>query len=508
MKSSKVPFVLAAAAAVWLPIADVRAGDNISTKPQAAAATDATLFPIPNLQGSFFERDRLLGDGGGFRQTMAEHGVQLDFNLLQFYQGVMSGGDSKGWSDRVSGSLNDGLKKILSDRLSQAAEANSPLGRALSLPLPRLGNAALSDVIQNRIDRLDIGNREAPSPRDADYLGQWTMELKLDTNKMGLWPGGFFFVRAQQVFGSGVNARSGALLPVNAESLIPAPGLDGVVVPQVYFTQFLCEHAAITLGKLDTLGGDSNEFAHIAGDDRFIGSAFSFDPVVAVLAPYSPLGIALTLLPTKNIQINLSVIDGDGVPTQSGFDTLFKGKTSYVGEGKITTNFFGKLGHQVLGGAIGNGHYAEFKQDLRAFVPGSGVAFNRSTESWCLYYNFDQYFWSPTTEGDRGIGVFGRVGFADPATSPISQFYSIGLGGKAMFTNRPHDKMGLGYYCMKTSYDLPAFLHLGNEQGVEAFYDYAVTPAFLVTADLQMVDSAKEGIHAGFIGSLRATMRF
>ena len=49
---------------------------------------------------------------------------------------------------------------------------------------------------------------------------------------------------------------------------------------------------------------------------------------------------------------------------------------------------------------------------------------------------------------------------------------------------------------------------LGDEQGAEAFYNFAVTPAFMITADLQVTDSAKEGIGTAVIGALRATLRF
>lgn len=73
---------------------------------------------------------------------------------------------------------------------------------------------------------------------------------------------------------------------------------------------------------------------------------------------------------------------------------------------------------------------------------------------------------------------------------------------------RKHDPWGLGWYYMKTRRDLPDFLHLRDEQGFEGFYDFAVTPTFMVTADLQVTDSAKEGIGTAVIGGLRATMRF
>jgi porin len=100
------------------------------------------------------------------------------------------------------------------------------------------------------------------------------------------------------------------------------------------------------------------------------------------------------------------------------------------------------------------------------------------------------------------------VGVADESTSAIAQFYSFGFGGRGLGSGRKDDRWGLGWYYMKTSRDLPDFLHLGDEQGVEAFYNFAVTPAFMITADLQVTDSAKEGIGTAVIGGLRATLRF
>ena len=61
---------------------------------------------------------------------------------------------------------------------------------------------------------------------------------------------------------------------------------------------------------------------------------------------------------------------------------------------------------------------------------------------------------------------------------------------------------------MKTSRDLPDYLHLGDEQGVEAFYNFAVTPAFTVTADVQVIDSAKKDVDTAVIAGVRAMIRF
>ena len=75
----------------------------------AIASEDATLFPVPELSGNLCTREVLTGDWGGFRQSLADKGIQLDVSLHQYYQGVTDGGRGRdSWED--SGSLDYRLK--------------------------------------------------------------------------------------------------------------------------------------------------------------------------------------------------------------------------------------------------------------------------------------------------------------------------------------------------------------------------------------------------------------
>ncbi len=510
----KTPAILLAT--ILATTALLRAGETPAPAPHAEAH-EATLFPIPKLPGSIWERERLLGALGGPRHTLAEHGVQIDFNMTHTYQGVLSG-SGEGWSQAVAESVEDGFTRLLTRGLARLEDRDTLLGKALTLPIERLGGATLGNILQQRIDRLDLAAPASPGLDDGEYLGSWQFELKLDTAKMGLWPGGFVFMRTEGLYGRSINARSGALLPNDIDSLLPAPGLDEVTVPHLYMVQFLSEKVAVLFGKLDTTTGDANEFAHIVGDERFLGMAFAFNPVTARTVPYSPLGAGLIVLPTKDLTLTFTAVDTEGTPTRSGFDTAFEGATTWAAEARLVTHFGGLTGHQTLGGTYAAGEFVEFEQSLLAFLPGSGVALNKSGKSWSVYWNFDQYLWNPTVATDskggsevdptRGVGIFGRVGFADEDTNPISQFYSVGFGGKGACASRPHDRWGVGYDYMKTSAELPEFVQLGDEQGVEVFYNYAVTPAFMVTADLQVIDSAKKNTDTAVVGGLRATLRF
>jgi porin len=152
--------------------------------------------------------------------------------------------------------------------------------------------------------------------------------LKLDSHKMGLWPGGFLLVRGEAPFGTGVNLATGALLPVNTRPILSSPANDEMVLSHVVLTQFLHEKFAVALGKLDTTGGDANAFAHGKGDEKFMNLAFSMNPIALRAVPYSALGMGMAFLPTKDLIMNFSVLDTEGVTTRSGFDTLFKNGTT------------------------------------------------------------------------------------------------------------------------------------------------------------------------------------
>lgn len=60
---------------------DVRA-ESDDTKPAASTQSSDSLWT----------RDKLLGDAGGVRSTLAKHGIDIDLRLSQYYQGVASGG--------------------------------------------------------------------------------------------------------------------------------------------------------------------------------------------------------------------------------------------------------------------------------------------------------------------------------------------------------------------------------------------------------------------------------
>ena len=399
-----------------------------TANPQEA---EATLFPVPDFTSNIWNRAKLTGDWGGLRSTMARNGVQLDIDNVHTFQNVISGG----------------------------------------------------------VDRT------------GRYVGTAEIVLKLDSNKMGLWPGGFLLARGEASFGTGVNLATGALMPVNTEPVMQLPARDEMILSHVVFTQFLAENFAVALGKLDTTVGDANEFAHGRGDDKFMNLALSLNPVALRTTPYSALGMGLVFLPTKDLQLSFSVIDTEGTTTRTGFDTLFRDGTTLAPELRWTIRPFGLTGHQNFLVVWSNADFNSLNQDPRTLISNVilGTPLRKESGSWAFMYNFDQYLYQEKSDPSQGFGIFGRFGISDGKANPIEQFYSIGFGGKGLIPTREHDRWGIGYYYMKIANDLRDTIPplprqrvgLEHEQGVELFYNIAVTPWLHVTPDLQFVDAAR-----------------
>jgi porin len=115
------------------------------------------------------------------------------------------------------------------------------------------------------LDFLQIPQGVVTGGRDngAAYNGLAEYTLHVDTQKLGLWPGGFLNVMAMSGFGKNVDRESGALVPPNIVSLLPQPGKpDATGLMSLMAMQFLSKEFGLFAGKIYTLTSDANAFAH------------------------------------------------------------------------------------------------------------------------------------------------------------------------------------------------------------------------------------------------------
>jgi porin len=159
------------------------------------------------------------------------------------------------------------------------------------------------------------------------------------------------------------------------------------------------------------------------------------------------------------------------------------------------------------------------------FQPGQGLSVSSANDTWAIYWSGWQYLIDkdagekgsdkPIDVADgrpdhRGLGIFARAGVADQDTNPIKWSASIGVGGRGMIPSRDQDIFGVGYYYTKAQ-ETRISGPLGvadHSQGVEAFYNVAITPATHLTFDVQVLDSALSDVDTSVIIGMRLNLAF
>jgi len=354
--------------------------------------------------------------------------------------------------------------------------------------------------------------------RDGDtywrYSGSADYEVNLDFGKLGLWPGGFLKVRGMTGFRNSINSKAGSILPVNSNALFPTPDGKDSTLTDFLFTQFLSRNFGLFVGKMNTLTGDANEFAHDY-NTQFLNTAFLVNPVTFRTVPYSGVGTGVLYL-NEVMTYDFLVIDTEGSATKSGSGTVFHNGTTVASALRFKTCIAGLPGHQLFGGTWSNKKFNDLNQDRRlilsnVLLPNRGIPLKTYKDSWCFYYNMDHYLYLKEGTADQGLGVFARYGVSDGKANPIKYFASFGIGGKGLISGRSQDTFGVGYYHAWFSNQLPdvvynRFLH-GNEQGVDLYYNVALTPWMHLTPDLQIIEPGLKRVDSPVVvGGLRLVL--
>jgi porin len=101
---------------------------------------------------------------------------------------------------------------------------------------------------------------------------------------------------------------------------------------------------------------------------------------------------------------------------------------------------------------------------------------------------------------------------SDEETSPFSWTCNVAIQGTGLNRNRPEDSFGIGYFHSALSDDfvnaLTPVFNLGDVDGVELYYNAAVTELFHLTADLQIIEPAEEQFDTAVVFGLRGYVGF
>lgn len=167
---------------------------------------------------------------------------------------------------------------------------------------------------------------DGPFDEESAYLGSSELILDVDTEKLGLWPGGFGRVAAEGRFGDDILADAGSLSPVNNDALFPSgpdrEGKDLFALTEMAATQFLALWIGFFGGLSNTTAGDANDYAgFMRSNEYFQNASLVVNPVPIRIVPSVTLGGGLVLIPFDWLVGSISFMNSEESAGSDPFDT-------------------------------------------------------------------------------------------------------------------------------------------------------------------------------------------
>jgi porin len=355
------------------------------------------------------------------------------------------------------------------------------------------------------------------------YGGNADYTLALDSDRLGLWPGGLVKLTGRTKFGRGVLRQAGNLSPVNYGWLLPSVADESESFLEEYFiTQGLTDWAALVFGRL--LMGNLGDTNRLAGHEQtqFVNTALRNSPLLAVLtSSLSVHAAALMLQPSSHFAIAplaLSRNDRDGEYGSPG--GLF---SEYSVGALVFTNWeiAGLPGEFNPVGGWTNKKTTAFDNPfllldiLLGDIP-------QKDGNWLVGFSANQYFYVPEQPAEKevratpfilqpeGVGAFLRFHYAPEDRNLFNVFVSGGISGRGVIPGRPLDRYGVGFYGLFQSDEAqPTVIDLiEDEWGMEVFYNLAITPWLQFSPSVQYIDSGQVDVDHSVVVTIRLQMYF
>lgn len=341
-------------------------------------------------------------------------------------------------------------------------------------------SAIKTDVEYTSIFQANLSN----DPRNSShYFGRFDIVSSFDTSKLGLWEGGSFHTQLQAHHG-----EVGGLGYVSTPYV--NPNTAGFMGDDLFFSSFFYahqfEHATLLAGKLDALELlKDGTFYGGAGRYGFMNLAFAAPP--SGIVPPAFLG-SLINWSSERVSWSFMVFDPKNRYTDNNLSDPFEEGVSASLTASHTRKIAERTSNITLSGTYSTDEGKDLNDPLDPNAISSGKYNLRVQVSHNIYEN--------ENNPNEAWGVYARAAIADGNPNTLDGTFSTGIGGKALISSRPNDQWGVGYFYNDISNDaqesinsLPFEFSLNDEQGVEAYYSYALTPAINITADIQYIES-------------------
>ncbi|MFT0172671.1 carbohydrate porin [Paraburkholderia mimosarum] len=427
--------------------------------PDAATNTDANAAPEAAAAAptGFWERSNLLGDMGGLRTLLGDHGVTFNAQETSEVYGNFSGGISKGAS--YNGATQFGLS-VDTDKAfglkggTFFVDALQIHGHGITAA--RLNALqAVSGVEAEAATRLwELWYQQALGDRFDVKIGQQSLDQEFIISQYG---------------STFANATFG--WPVLAATDLPAGG------PAYPLSSLGVRLRFKPSDSMTILGGifDGNPAPGNGDPQRLNASGTQFN-----------LHNGVMMIGEVQYAINQPPASGSGASQPAGLPGTYK-----------------------LGFWYNNNHFADQHLDTNGISlasPASNGVPAAHRGNFSIYAVADQMVWRPSADSPQSVGVFTRVMGAPGDRNLLDFNINAGIVLKAPFKGRDSDSVGLAVSYANVSSsasaldrDIATLQTPGHpvrsaETVIEATYQYQVAPWWLLQGELQYIVRPGGGI--------------
>jgi len=333
------------------------------------------------------------------------------------------------------------------------------------------------------------------------YSGKVDVFINLNSEKLGLWEGGGFSAHLEYGHGKAPSFLGGTVFPVNVMQITPLGSQNKVVATSLSFTQKINDTFTLMLGKINVIDlFANNPFFGGNGTQRFMNLAFVAPPSGVV---YPVIMGGILRVQTKPIAWRVMVFDANDRTNNYNFENLFKDGINTSVTGSYATSIEGRKSSLSVTAT----YSTKNGPDLSVLPP------NLATTTKDGSYNVGFQLTHNIQESEEGAwGAYLRAAVADGNPNTIQNSLVGGIGGQAIFFERPKDTFGIGYYYYNFSDYLKntgdPSIDMKKEYGTEIFYNVEVTPWLHITGDIQYVNPADTQYDADVILGIRSNIKF
>ncbi|EKE04645.1 MAG: Carbohydrate-selective porin [uncultured bacterium] len=323
-------------------------------------------------------------------------------------------------------------------------------------------------------------------------IGLLNYSVTVDTEKLGLIPGGTAYVLGQ-------NLHAFELSPDFVGDLQGISSIDGPVMNQLgeawYQQRLIDDKVSVKAGKQDA----NTDFDALETSVDFINS--SFTTIANIPMPTYPdqrFGGAILIEPIEQFNLKTGVYNGVAEQEDIGFRIGREGVFTIVESG-IRPNINNHYGNYIIGYWYASKNIEEIplNNNARVFSGNYGV-----------YAGLEQQIYKENNEDEQGLYIQGQYGWSPSNRNEIARFYSASCAYYGLIPKRDNDVLGFGTAIANLSSRIKNIENKKDEIVLEGFYKVEITPWLALEPDMQYIFNPDGNNKNAFIIGVRTLISF